>query len=75
MLEGNTGASATYAEIKAYIQEKSGFSVSSLYIAEMKDKVGIKGLENYNHGSEGHRIPQCPKEKEYSILDHSSTLE
>ena len=30
---------ATYAEIKAYIEEKYGFKVSTLYIAQIKDKV------------------------------------
>ena len=30
----NKGGRATYAEIKAYVKEKYGYSVSSLYIAQ-----------------------------------------
>ena len=33
---------ATYSEIKSYIKEKYGFEVSSLYIAQVKKKLGIK---------------------------------
>ena len=38
-LESKSGT-ATYAEIKAYIKEKYGLSVSSLYIGQIKDKAG-----------------------------------
>lgn len=31
----------TYQKIKAYILEKYGFKVSSLYIAQIKDKCGL----------------------------------
>ena len=31
----------TYKKIKAYILEKYGFKVSSLYIAQVKDKCGL----------------------------------
>ena len=49
-LESKSGT-AIYAEIKAYIEEKHGLKVSSLYIGQIKDKVGIKQRKNYNHVS------------------------
>ncbi len=39
---------ATYAELQAYIEEKYGFKVSNLYIAQVKAALGIKERENYN---------------------------
>ena len=60
---------ATYQEIKDYVLEKSGLNVSSLYISQVKTKCGIIERENYNKGKEGHRVPQCPKEKEDAIMD------
>lgn len=35
------GGNATYAEIKAYIKEKYGLCVSSLYIAQIKENFGM----------------------------------
>ena len=49
--------------------EKYGFKVSALYISQVKSKCGIIERENYNKGEEGHRVPQCPKEKEDAIMD------
>jgi len=67
-LEKKAGT-ATYAEIKDYIKEKYGFSVTSLYIGQIKDKVGIKDRKNYNTGSGKGGVPTCPKEKEEAIMD------
>ena len=39
---------ATYEQIKAYVLEHSGMKVSSLYIAQVKQKCGIIERENYN---------------------------
>ena len=39
---------ATYEEIKAYVKEQTGLSVSSLYIAQVKRKCGIIERVNYN---------------------------
>lgn len=39
---------ATYNEIKAYVKEHTGLSVSSLNIAQVKQKCGIIERENYN---------------------------
>ncbi len=61
---------ATYEEIKAYVLENTGLKVSSLYIAQVKQKYGIIERENYNKPkSEDSRQPQCPKEKEDVIRD------
>ena len=61
---------ATYGEIKAYVKEHSGLTVSSLYIAQVKQKLGIIERENYNKPkSEKSRQPQCPMEKEKAIVE------
>ncbi len=67
-LEGKSGT-ATYDEIKEYIEKKYGMKVSTLYIGQIKDKVGIKERKNYNVGSGKGRVPTCPKEKEEAIMD------
>ena len=67
-LEGKSG-SATYAEIKAYILEKYGFTVPSNYIAQIKDKAGLKKRRNYHIGSGQGRVLICPPEKEEAIMD------
>ena len=64
-----TFGTATYEEIKKYVLDKYGLKVSSLYIGQMKDKIGIKERKNYNEGSEGHRVPTCPEDKAIAILD------
>ena len=60
---------ATYKEIKEYVEEKYGLRVTSLNIAQVKDKCGIKERENYHKGSENHRIPQVTEEKEEAIKE------
>ena len=61
---------ATYDEIKAYILEHSGLKVSSLYIAQVKQKCGIIERENYNKPkSEDAKQPQFPPEKETAIME------
>lgn len=61
---------ATYEEIKAYVLERSGMKVSSLYIAQVKQKCGIIERENYNKPkSEDVKQPQCPPEKEKAIRE------
>ena len=58
---------AIYSEIKNWILDKYGLKVSSLYVAQIKDKCGIKGYEAYNHGKGEHHVPNCPPEKEEAI--------
>lgn len=61
---------ATYDEIKAYVLEHSSLKVSSLYIAQVKQKCGIIERENYNKPkSEDVKQPQCPLEKETAIME------
>lgn len=61
---------ATYQEIKDYVLEHSGLKVSSLYIAQVKQKHGIIERECYNAPkTEGGRVPQCPEEKVVAIED------
>lgn len=50
--------------------EHSGLKVSSLYIAQVKQKCGIIERENYNlPKAEDFRQPKCPPEKEMSIRE------
>ena len=59
---------ATYEEIRSYVKEHTGLNVSHLYIAQVKQKCGIKERENYNKPqSENSRQPKCPPEKEKAI--------
>ena len=60
---------ATYEQIKAYVLEKTGLKVSSLYIAQIKKKCGLDVGENFNPAkSENARQPQCTPEKEDAIM-------
>ena len=61
---------ATYEEIKTYVLEHTGLKVSSLYIAQVKQKCGIIERENYNKPkSENAKQLQCPPEKEKAIKE------
>ena len=61
---------ATYDEIKAYVLEKRGLKVSSLYISQVKRKCGLDVRQNYNLSKkEDAKVPQCPPEKEEAIMD------
>ena len=60
---------ATYDEIKAYVLEKYGLKVSSLYISQIKRKCGLDVGQNYNLSKkEDAKAPQCPPEKEAAII-------
>ena len=59
-----------HEQIKAYVLEHSGLTVSTLYIAQVKRKHGIIERECYNAPKmDGCRVPQCPPEKEKAIED------
>ena len=61
---------ATYDEIREYVKEHTGLNVSNLYIAQVKQKCGIKERENYNkQKSENTKQLKCPAEKEKAIRD------
>lgn len=69
LVQDKRGA-ATYGQIKDYVLEHSGLKVSSLYIAQVKQKYGIIERENYNKTkSENVKQPQCPPEKEKAITE------
>ena len=42
--------------------------MSSLYVAQIKDKCGIEKRLNYNVGDNKSRVPKCPPEKEKAIM-------
>ena len=57
-------AKATYDEIKDYIFDKHCVKVSSLYIAQVKQKHGIIERDCYNNSKkDNQKQPQCPPEK------------
>ena len=61
---------ATYDEIKAYVLEKYGLKVSSLYISQVKRKCGLDVGQNYNLSKkEDAKVTQCPPEKEAAIME------
>lgn len=61
---------ATYNQIKAYVKQHTGLIVSSLIIAQVKQKYGIIERENYNKAkAKDSRQPKCPPDKENAILD------
>ena len=58
----------TYQKIKDLCWEQYGLKVSSLYIAQVKQKCGIIERGNYNKpNSENPKQPQCPPEKEAAM--------
>lgn len=66
----STETKASYREVKEYVQEHFGLSVSNLYIAQVKRKYGIIERENYNlPKSSDTKQPQCPPEKEKAIVE------
>lgn len=69
-------AKATYKEIQDWVQEKNGFHVSNLNIAQVKQKHGIIERENYNKPkSENSRQPGCPEKKVRAIEDALSFIQ
>ena len=61
---------ATYDQIRDYVWEHHQLRVSNLYIAQVKEKCGIKKRENYNKPKSNYnRQPRCPSEKETAIRD------
>ena len=60
---------ATYMEIKEWIKSEYDLKVSSLYVAQIKDKCGFEKRLNYNVGDNKSRVPKCPPEKEKAIME------
>lgn len=60
-----TEKEAAYQEIKDYILKNRDVKISSLYIAQVKEKMGIKKRENYKLlQNTDAKQPHCPKDKE-----------
>ncbi len=60
----------TVSQIKERVLEQTGLKVSSLSIAQVKQRYGIIERENYNKPkSENARQPKCPPEKEAAITE------
>ena len=59
----------TYDDIKDYVLKKYGYKITSIYIAQVKGKLGIKERKNYNIGEGKGIVPHCPPEKEEAIKD------
>lgn len=65
-----TETKATYEEIREYVKEHTGLNVSDLYIAQVKQKCGIKERQNYNKPkAENPKQLKCPTEKEKAIRE------
>jgi 23S rRNA (uracil1939-C5)-methyltransferase len=61
---------ATYEEIKDYVQKNFALKVSSLYISQVKRKLGLEVGKNYNlPKSDNPAVPECPPEKEKAIIE------
>ncbi len=57
-------------KIKDYVVERSGLKVSSVNIAQVKQKCGIIERDCYNKPkSDDVRQPQCPTNKEKAIIE------
>ena len=69
-LRKGTGFVATNPDIQAYVKKKYGFYVHSLYIAQVRDKLGIKLHDGHNKVEQTKRkVSICPDYKEAAILD------
>lgn len=68
---------ATYEQIKAYVLEKTGLKVSSLYIAQIKKKCGLDVGENFNPAkSENARQPHSVhRRRKMRLCRHLDILE
>lgn len=61
---------ATYPRIKEYVLENYNLNVSTLYISQVKRKLGLDVGINYNAPkSDSTKVPQCPPHKEAAIKD------
>lgn len=67
---GRSKNKATYNEIMSFVEEKYGFKVSALYIAGVKDELGLEKQFSYeDNGMAAKKRPNCPKEKHDAIVD------
>lgn len=67
-LTSRISTTATYQKIKNFVLKHYKLKVSTLNIAQVKEKYGIIERENYNKGSKNHKVPNCTVEKENAIV-------
>lgn len=59
----------TYDEVKTYVLEKYGLKMLSLYIAQIKEKLGIKEHKCYNMPkAEDSMDFQAPQDEEVAVI-------
>lgn len=69
-LKKKPGHCATNEDIQAYVKEKYGFYVHSLYIAQVREMLGIKMHEHWGIPNSGKRnVSVCPEYKQEAIRD------
>ena len=69
-LRNDIGYVVTNNDIVDYIKKKYGFGVHSLYIAQVRGKLGIKLHENHRKVETTKRkVSTCPAYKEEAIID------
>ena len=60
----------TYKQIQEYVLKNHGLKVSSLYIANLKDELGLDKQFLYEEAEmSAEKRPKCPPEKREAILD------
>jgi len=59
---------ATYNEIQKFVKERYGFTPKSCWIADAKEKAGLKVLRAWNRVSDERKNP-CPPQKLSSLMD------
>lgn len=67
-LTSRISTTATYQEIKNFVLEHYKLKVSTLNVAQVKEKYGIIEQENYNKSSKNHKVPKCTVKKENAIV-------
>ena len=58
----------TYEKIREYILKKHGLKVSTLCIAQIKDKCGLQKQFKFESTEES-KVPQCTLKREEVIMD------
>ena len=58
----------TYEKIREYILKKHGLKVSTLCIAQIKDKCGLQKQLNFESTGEN-KVPHCTPKREEVIMD------
>lgn len=60
---------ATYKDIQLYVNEKFNITVKTCWIADVKEKHGIKMKIAPNRKPDGKRVYPCPEKYVYMIVD------